>query len=380
MSVYVLGVSCTKFGKYPETSFKNLTRQAFVPVLEDAGLADGMDVDSIYFSNVKMEMFGQPSIRGQVCLDGMVKEGRLAPRAPVINVEGACATGSVALHCAWKDVLSGQSDLSLAIGVEKTFIPNDAERQYELFAGAQDRFDPARPVEEILPLDGRDDGEVGDGPRHAFGVVRGRRKPGFRVDLERRHDIREEPGEAGDQQLEAGDPEHGRERPDLGDAERGLILITVDELHGAGERDLQMGCAEQGVGKRMDARSSTRFAPREAGQPVVEAGRQVFPELEDRGLDMVVVVEQPFRRRAALRPRSARGDPRPFQPCASLREPGPCRQCGRFRFQPVEAMTRGDFMRFGRERFRAFIRHVSGGAGHGETHAVVRHRGRFGMG
>lgn len=142
MSVYVVGVSCTKFGKYPEVSFKDLTQQAFLPVFEDSGLTDGLDVDSVYFSNVKMEMFGQPSIRGQVCLDDMVKAGRLNARAPVINLEGACATGSVALHCAWKDVLSGQSDLSLAIGVEKTFIPNDAERQYELFAGALDRFDP----------------------------------------------------------------------------------------------------------------------------------------------------------------------------------------------------------------------------------------------
>lgn len=142
MDVFLIGTSCTAFGKYPDKTFKQLTREAFIPLLEDAGLEDGKDIDSIYFSNVKMEMFDQPSIRGQVCLDEMVKEGRLGARAPVVNVEGACATGSVALNAAWKDVLSGQSQMSLAIGVEKTYIPNDPVRQYELFAGALDRFDP----------------------------------------------------------------------------------------------------------------------------------------------------------------------------------------------------------------------------------------------
>ena len=40
-NVYVIGVSCTPFGKQPDTSFKALTRQAYLEVLHDAGLSDG---------------------------------------------------------------------------------------------------------------------------------------------------------------------------------------------------------------------------------------------------------------------------------------------------------------------------------------------------
>ena len=39
-------------------------------------------------------------------------DGVLMERPPIVNVEGACATGSLALHLAWKDVLSGQTDLA----------------------------------------------------------------------------------------------------------------------------------------------------------------------------------------------------------------------------------------------------------------------------
>ena len=39
--VYVIGTSCTPFGKIPDKSFKDLTREAYLQVLADAGLDDG---------------------------------------------------------------------------------------------------------------------------------------------------------------------------------------------------------------------------------------------------------------------------------------------------------------------------------------------------
>lgn len=47
----------------------------------------------------------------------------------MINVEGGRAAASMAFHGAWKDILSGQSEPSLAIGVEKTFVPNEPQRR-----------------------------------------------------------------------------------------------------------------------------------------------------------------------------------------------------------------------------------------------------------
>ena len=95
-----------------------------------------------WFGNCRMDMFGQPSIRGQVCLQPLVKEGLFPERVGVINVEGACSSGSLAFHGAWKDILSGTSHLSLALGVEKTFVRDDPARQLELFTAGLDQFDP----------------------------------------------------------------------------------------------------------------------------------------------------------------------------------------------------------------------------------------------
>jgi acetyl-CoA acetyltransferase len=140
--VYVIGTACTAFGKRPETSFKDLTREAYRAVLADAGLADGGPIEQAWFGNCGMGTFGQRNIRGQVCFTPLVREGLFPQRVPMINVEGGCATASMAFHGAWKDVLSGQAEVSLAIGVEKTFFPGDPARTQEIFEGGIDQFDP----------------------------------------------------------------------------------------------------------------------------------------------------------------------------------------------------------------------------------------------
>jgi acetyl-CoA acetyltransferase len=140
--VYVIGTACTAFGKRPETSFKDLTREAYLAVLADAGLADGGPIEQAWFGNCGMGTFGQRNIRGQVCFTPLVREGLFPQRVAMINVEGGCATASMAFHGAWKDVLSGQAEVSLAIGVEKTFFPGDPARTQEIFEGGIDQFDP----------------------------------------------------------------------------------------------------------------------------------------------------------------------------------------------------------------------------------------------
>jgi acetyl-CoA acetyltransferase len=71
-----------------------------------------------------------------------VREGRFPERVPMINVEGGCATASMAFNGAFKDVASGAARLSLAIGVEKTFVPDDPARTMEIFEGGIDQLDP----------------------------------------------------------------------------------------------------------------------------------------------------------------------------------------------------------------------------------------------
>lgn len=140
--VYVLGTACTAFGKRPGDDFKALTREVYLEVLADAGLETGADIDQAWFGNCGMGTFGQRNIRGQVCFTPLVREGLFPERVAIINVEGGCATASMAFHGAWKDILAGDAEVTLAVGVEKTFVPGDAKRTIEIFEGGIDQFDP----------------------------------------------------------------------------------------------------------------------------------------------------------------------------------------------------------------------------------------------
>ncbi len=140
--VYLIGAFGTAFGKRPEDTVKDLTREAYEGVLADAGFDDGSGIESCWFGNCGMWTENQGSIRGQVCLTPLVREGAFPERVPVINVEGGCATASMALNGAWKDIVAGAADLSLAIGVEKTYFPEAPERTARLFRGGIDQYDP----------------------------------------------------------------------------------------------------------------------------------------------------------------------------------------------------------------------------------------------
>ena len=144
--VYVIGSSCTPFGKHADKSFSALARMAYLDALADCGLApsDSRLIEQAWFGNVGMGQWGQGGIRGQVCFTPLVEEGLFPERVPMVNVEGGCATASFAFHGAWKDVLSGQAQVSLAIGVEKLFSPDDSTRVQAIFNTAVDQLEPQR--------------------------------------------------------------------------------------------------------------------------------------------------------------------------------------------------------------------------------------------
>jgi acetyl-CoA acetyltransferase len=144
--VYVIGASCTAFGKRADRSFHDLAREAYLALLDDCGLgpAGAALIEQAWFGNCGMGQWGQGGIRGQVCFTPLVEEGLFPERVPMINVEGGCATASFAFHGAWKDVLSGQSRVSLALGVEKLISPEDPARLPAIFATGIDQLEPWR--------------------------------------------------------------------------------------------------------------------------------------------------------------------------------------------------------------------------------------------
>ena len=140
--VYVVGVGSTPFRRWPDRTLSDLAREAITQATADAALEPGAPVDHVAFGNCAMDAWGQSNIRGQVCLDPLMATGLLPPGVPIVNVEAGCATGSAAFHAACTAVASGQSDLSLAIGVEKTFVPGDPGRILSIFDGGIDRVHP----------------------------------------------------------------------------------------------------------------------------------------------------------------------------------------------------------------------------------------------
>ncbi len=141
--LFVLGVATTRFQRWPDRTHKQLADQVLDAVLADAGMGgDGApQVDSTWFGSCGLHCWGQANIGGQVVLDRAFRDGRLPRHSPVMNVEGGCATGGLALLGAARDVLSGEAEVALAIGVEKTFMPHDPAAMMALFDGALDQLD-----------------------------------------------------------------------------------------------------------------------------------------------------------------------------------------------------------------------------------------------
>ena len=89
-----------------------------------------------------LDFWGQPNVRGQVCLLPLVEEGLLPAGVATTNVEAACASASLAFNGAWKDILSGQCELSLAIGMEKMYDPTRRAEFFVRLEKGTDFLDP----------------------------------------------------------------------------------------------------------------------------------------------------------------------------------------------------------------------------------------------
>jgi acetyl-CoA acetyltransferase len=146
-------VASTPFGDQCERSQRSLAGLTLGTLAKDGDGTIGellsRDLQSIWFGNCFMDAWGQNNVRGQVALAEAVDGGVIAGRVPTVNVEGACATGSLALHGAVKDIRSGDAEVSLAIAVEKLLMRDqdgqrDRARTLSLFEGCTDNLDRAR--------------------------------------------------------------------------------------------------------------------------------------------------------------------------------------------------------------------------------------------
>ena len=138
--VYLLGAGYTPLRRWPKRDHIDLAREALTTTLADAGLDDGQRIERIWFGNCGMHFWGQSNIRGQAVCTPLAEEGLLPHSPEVINVEGGCATGSLAAYGAIGDILAGRSHITLALGVEKTFIAHQPAHIFELFASGMNQW------------------------------------------------------------------------------------------------------------------------------------------------------------------------------------------------------------------------------------------------
>jgi acetyl-CoA acyltransferase len=113
--IFIAGVSMTRFGPQPRESITSLSAHALRDCLENAGAAVNQ-VGAVYFasmshSNPHCSDFGAAEIAWK---------GNGLSHTPIVDVANGCAGGGTAFWLARNHLLSGESEIVLAIGAERS--------------------------------------------------------------------------------------------------------------------------------------------------------------------------------------------------------------------------------------------------------------------
>ncbi len=138
--VAVIGVGLTKFGELWDVSFRQMMAEAGARAIEDAGV-DGKQIGAMYVGNMSSGQFISQEHISSIIAD----HAGLVP-IPSTRVEGACASGGLALRQAVIAVASGIHDIVVAGGIEKMTdvltgqatgaLATAADQEWEVFVGA----------------------------------------------------------------------------------------------------------------------------------------------------------------------------------------------------------------------------------------------------
>jgi len=112
MNIFVIGASTTKFGELWASSPRALANEVMDAALKDARINKNR-VEALFVGNMLSGMLG-----GQAHLGAFFAE-ELGLSVPAFKLEGACASGGIAVHNAVNSVLSGQYETVAVLGIEK---------------------------------------------------------------------------------------------------------------------------------------------------------------------------------------------------------------------------------------------------------------------
>lgn len=112
MNISVLGGATSKFGELWDISPRDLVRSVVAEALQEAGL--GKDkIGAVYVGNMLSGILGSQEHLGAFFAE------ELNISVPAVKVEGACASGGLAVHLAVLAISSGVYENILVLGVEK---------------------------------------------------------------------------------------------------------------------------------------------------------------------------------------------------------------------------------------------------------------------
>ena len=113
MNIFVIGAATTKFGELWGTSPRTLAREAFENAIKDSGIKK-LRIEALFVGNMLSGILG-----GQEHLGALFAEELGLPNVPAFHIEGACASGGLAVHAAVNAVMSGQYKTVGVVGIEK---------------------------------------------------------------------------------------------------------------------------------------------------------------------------------------------------------------------------------------------------------------------
>lgn len=107
-SLWIIGVSMTKFGRFPDKDLIDLGSEAALAALADAGLTI-FDAEVLAAGCLFETSGAGQRIQKQIGQTGI----------PVYNVANACATGATAFRVAAMAIKAGEASIGLAVGLEQ---------------------------------------------------------------------------------------------------------------------------------------------------------------------------------------------------------------------------------------------------------------------
>src|SRR3989338_2534224 len=131
MNISVLGASTTKFGELCDVSTRTMAREVMLNALNMSGLKPSR-VDALFVGNMLSEILGNQANLGSLIVE------ELGVQIPAFKIEGACASGGLALHNAINSLKAGQYKTVLVLGIEKMTDHSPDEITSALMAAGSD--------------------------------------------------------------------------------------------------------------------------------------------------------------------------------------------------------------------------------------------------